>query len=82
MNASDSLAVLMNLPGAGCHQLTGDRKDQFAVYLNHPHRIVFEPADNPVPRTEGGGIDLNKVTAVTILQVKVDYHGGKGRRKK
>jgi plasmid maintenance system killer protein len=82
MRASANLAVLMKVPGARCHQLSGDRKNYFAVNLNHPYRMIFEPANNPLPRKKDGGIDLEEVTAVTILRVKVDYHGGKGRGKK
>lgn len=55
------------------HQLKGDRADQFAVDLVHPKRLVFEPNHDPVPRTADGGIDLERVTAITVLDV-VDYH--------
>lgn len=55
------------------HQLKGDRDEQFAVDLVHPYRLVFEPNHDPVPRTADGGIDLEQVTAITVLGV-VDYH--------
>ena len=45
------------------HQLTGDRDEQFAVYLNHPYRLVFVPDHDPLPRKEDSGIDLDQVTA-------------------
>lgn len=80
MRAAATLADLMKLPGARCHQLTGDRKNQFAVDLGHPYQIIFTPADNPAPLKEDGGIDLAKVRSVTILAVKEDYHGGKRKR--
>jgi len=35
---------------------------------------VFGVANDPVPRREDGGIDLERVTAIRILEV-VDYHG-------
>lgn len=41
--------------------------------LVHPYRLVFEPAHDPVPRTTDGGIDIDRVTAITIMEV-VDYH--------
>ena len=47
--------------------------EQFAVDLVHPYRLVFEPNHKPVPRKEDGGIDTERVTAITILDV-VDYH--------
>ncbi len=56
-----------------CHQLTGKRKIQFAVDLEHPFRLVFCPNHNPIPVKEGGGFDLRKITAITIITVE-DYH--------
>lgn len=55
------------------HQLKGDRDEQFAVDLVHPYRLVFEPNHDPVPWTADGGMDLEQVTAITVLGV-VDYH--------
>lgn len=72
--ASDTLADMMLLPAARCHQLKGDRSGQFAVDLKHPHRLVFEPANNPLPRKDDGGIDLEKIISIYVLEV-VDYHG-------
>ncbi len=56
-----------------CHELTLNRKGQFAVILKEPFRLIFEPNHDPVPRKDDGGIDLEKVTAITILEV-TDYH--------
>ncbi|AFM24863.1 type II toxin-antitoxin system RelE/ParE family toxin [Desulfomonile tiedjei] len=55
------------------HQLKGDRKNQFAVDLKQPFRLIFEPNHNPIPRSEDGNIITSNVTAITILEVK-DYH--------
>ena len=55
------------------HQLTADRQDQFAVYVEHPKRLIFELNHSPLPRAEDGGIELSQVTAITILGVE-DYH--------
>ena len=55
------------------HQLTEDRDEHYAVDLVHPKRLVFEVSHNPVPRKPDGGIDLKRVTAITILKI-VDYH--------
>jgi len=72
--AADTLGDMMLLPAARCHQLKGDRDGQFAVDLKHPHRLIFEPVNSPVPRKEDGGVDLEKITSVYVLEV-VDYHG-------
>ena len=55
------------------HQLTNNRRGQYAVDLIHPYRLVFEAAHEPIPRKENGAIDTDQVTAITIIEV-VDYH--------
>lgn len=55
------------------HQLEGGRAGQYAVDLVHPHRLVFKPNHDPMPRKEDGGIDTDQVTAITVIEV-IDYH--------
>ncbi len=55
------------------HQLEGGRAGQYAVDLVHPHRLVFKPNHDPMPRKKAGGIDTDQVTAITIIGV-IDYH--------
>ena len=74
LRAADNLAVIRKLPQMRCHELTGDRKGQLAVDVKHPQRIVFEPADEPVPKTPDGGLDWGNVRTIRILEV-IDYHG-------
>lgn len=74
IQAMGSIGELRCLPQARCHQLTGDRDNQFAVDLKHPYRLIFEPYHDPVPLKSDGGFDLFKITAILILEV-VDYHG-------
>jgi proteic killer suppression protein len=54
-------------------QLKGDRNEQFSVVLTKNWRLIFEVDHNPIPRRDDGGIDLDKVTAIRIVEV-VDYH--------
>lgn len=56
------------------HELSGERKGQFAVDLKHPQRLIFEPNHDPLPRKADGGLDLKKINAITIIEVE-DYHG-------
>lgn len=56
-----------------CHELKGNRKGQLSVDLDHPYRLIFTPAHNPVPRLADGGLDWSKVTAIKILGVE-DTH--------
>lgn len=55
------------------HPLFGDRKGQFAVSLEGGKRLVFEPADAPVPTHDDGSIAWDRVTEVRVIFVG-DYH--------
>ena len=55
------------------HPLKGDRLGQYAVRLDGGRRLVFEPANESLPRKEDGGIDWSEVTAVRIVFIG-DYH--------
>ena len=55
------------------HELAGKRKGEFAVDINGGDRLIFKPDHKPVPTLNDGGIDLQQVTAITILSVE-NYH--------
>lgn len=71
--AAENLDVLRLLPQVKCHELKGDRKGTLAVNLDHPYRLIFEPANDPIPRKPDGGLDWTNVTAIRVLSVE-DYH--------
>lgn len=71
--AADRLIDLVNAPGK-FHPLTADREGQFALALRGPHRLIFEVADQPVPRLPDGGVDLSQVRRIRIREV-TQYHG-------
>ena len=73
LRAASTLETMRNLPGR-CHELLHDRAGQLSLDLEHPHRLIFEPANDPVPRKQDGGLNWTAVTAVRILGV-VDTHG-------
>jgi proteic killer suppression protein len=73
LEAAESLADVRLLPAARCHELAGDRKGQLAVEVHSGLRLVFEPDHNPTPRHPDGGLDWERVDAVTVIEV-VDYH--------
>ena len=56
-----------------CHELTGSRKGVFSIDLDHPYRLLFEPAHDPIPTRPEGGIDWAHVTAIQIIGVE-DTH--------
>src|SRR5664280_2034572 len=75
IRAAACLNDLRNLPQADFHELKADRKGQLACDLDHPYRLIFVPAHNPIPKKQDGGLDWSQVTAVTVLEI-VDYHHG------
>ncbi|KZE64694.1 killer suppression protein HigA [Fictibacillus phosphorivorans] len=74
LKAASNLGEISCLPGPECHQLTGNRDNQFAVTLKQPFRLVFEPYNDPPPLKPDGGYDWWQITAILIIEV-VDYHG-------
>lgn len=67
-----SFGDLKFLPGR-FHQLTGNRKDCWACDLDHPYRLVFEPAVNPIPKDTDGKQMLNSINSLEVLEV-TNYH--------
>jgi len=55
------------------HPLKHDRAGQFALDLHGGKRLVFEPANNPVPTREDESIVWELVTKVRIVFIG-DYH--------
>lgn len=74
MRVADNLEVLRSLPQVKCHELKGNRAGTLAVALDHPYRLIFEPATTPIPRKSDGGLDWIGITAIKVLAVE-DYHG-------
>lgn len=68
--------IVKNSAVNGFHSLNGDRKEEFAVTLKHPHRLVFS--------IKSGETNLEDITYNDIEFIKVeevtDYHG-KNKRK-
>jgi proteic killer suppression protein len=71
--AFETLEDVPTAPPFRRHQLAANRDEQFAVNLDGKMRLVFDVANDPVPKRADGGIDLGLVTAIRILEV-VDYH--------
>lgn len=54
------------------HELSADRSGQYAMALDGPYRLLFEPAEEL--EITDGHVDESSVQRVRILEV-VDYHG-------
>lgn len=73
LQVAEVLEDLRNAPGR-CHQLHGNRDEEFTLDLDGPYRLAFRIANNPIPRSEDdGSIDWNLVTHIEVLEV-VDTH--------
>ena len=72
--AADNLDELPKIGKGRCHALKADRAGVLSMDLVHPQRLIFEPANDPVPLREDGGLDWSRVTIVRILEV-ADTHG-------
>ena len=68
-----NLALVPAVPPTRRHALAQNRKGQYAVDLDRRNRLIFAPNHVPVPLKEDGGVDLESVTQITILEV-ADYH--------
>lgn len=71
--AAACLADVPATPPERRHQLRGNKDEAFAADVQQPYRLVFRVADDPIPRQADGGIDVRRVTAITVLAVE-DYH--------
>ena len=60
ISAAISVEMMLQFKVGRCHQLKGDRKEQFAVDLVHPYRLIFEKL--------GDDIQI-----ANIMEI-VDYH--------
>ncbi|MCC5926996.1 MAG: type II toxin-antitoxin system RelE/ParE family toxin [Bacteroidetes bacterium] len=67
-----TLEDVRNLPGR-YHELTGDRKGQWACDLDHPYRLVFTPLEDPIPINNDGQYIWIEIVGVEIIEI-INYH--------
>lgn len=72
IKCAENLENLMKLPGKH-HPLKGDRKGQFACDLVQQYRLIYRPANDPLPINDDGMLIYSEITIVEILEI-VDYH--------
>lgn len=72
MRAINCLADAATLPGR-YHILRENRAGQWSADLKHPLRLIFEPANEPLPKRSDDSLDLTRVNMVRILEV-IDTH--------
>jgi proteic killer suppression protein len=69
---AESFADFKFLPGR-FHQLTGNLKNKWVCDLDHPYRLIFEPAEVPIPKDEDGKQILIEIKSLEIIEI-TDYH--------
>ena len=68
-----TLSMVPTTPPERRHRLAGKRKEQYAVDLVHPHRLVFELRRSAGAPIDGQDGDTGGVTAITVIEM-IDYH--------
>lgn len=71
--AAATLEDVRHLPGH-FHELTEDRKGQWACDLDHPYRLIFQPHEDPIPEDANGRYIWIEITGVEIIEI-TNYHG-------
>jgi len=56
LRAANDLEIMRRLPGR-CHELKGERAGQLSLDLGGPYRLIFVPANDPIPRKQDSGLD-------------------------
>ncbi len=69
---AENLEETRHLPGY-YHELTGDRKGQWACSLDGNYRLVFTPHEDPIPEDEHGRYLWVEIHGVEIMEI-TDYH--------
>ncbi|HTN19787.1 MAG TPA: type II toxin-antitoxin system RelE/ParE family toxin [Pelobium sp.] len=73
IEASPNLKVLMQIPAANCHPLSGNMDGEWALNISSNHRMIFDINHNPIPKQDNGEIETIQVTDIRIIGT-TDYH--------
>ena len=73
LSAATTLSDISYLPPPRLHELSGNRKGQFSVDLEHPYRLLFIPANEPIPMRDDGGMNKDKIDQIEITEIE-DTH--------
>ncbi len=72
LSDAENLEKVRYAPG-NFHELTGNRKGQWACDLDQPYRLIFKPQSNPIPTNDDGQSVWIEIVGVEIIEI-VDYH--------
>lgn len=60
------------MPG-NYHELTNERKGQWACDLDQPYRLIFTPQENPIPVNDNGQYIWSRILGVEVIEI-INYH--------
>ncbi len=69
---AENLENVRYLPG-NFHELSGNRKGQWACELDQPYRLIFIPQEKPIPTNADGQFIWIEIVGVEIIEI-VNYH--------
>ena len=72
LEAASDASELFGLPGRW-HPLSANRTGQMSGDLDHPRRLIIEPADPTTAQLPDGGVDWGSVTEVVVVEI-ADTH--------
>lgn len=72
LSNAETLEDVRHLPGR-YHELTGNRKGQWACDLDEPYRLILEPHENPIPIDDDGKFVWLEIKGVEVPEI-TDYH--------
>ncbi|NJD23504.1 MAG: killer suppression protein HigA [Melioribacter sp.] len=55
------------------HELTDNRKGQWACDLDQPYRLIFTPHENPIPVNPHGQYIWIEIKGVEVIEI-INYH--------
>ena len=67
-----SFEDLRNVPGH-FHELTANRKGEWAFSLNEPYRLIVTPSKRPIPMNENGRFVWSEIRSAIVVEI-VNYH--------
>lgn len=73
LKAAATLQDVRHFPGH-FHELSGNRKGQWACDLDQPYRLIFVPHENPVPVDTNGKYLWSEIKGIEIIEI-INYHG-------
>lgn len=72
LDGAMTLEDLRNAAGR-FHELTGNRKGQWACDLDQPYRLIFTPHEDPIPTNDDGQYLWIEIHGVEVVEI-INYH--------